>query len=130
MDDKKIMESKPLEKDRMIYFLDDVIIRSLKIGVGSKYNRFLSALENCDDDDGRTNELGEFAINLNAYHLVQINHEGLSFLAKMLTKKNKKKTIASHYIHSDLATLVGYSQANKCTFKATSVSFYKTFMTG
>ncbi|XP_065901124.1 cyclic GMP-binding protein C-like isoform X2 [Dysidea avara] len=50
LDDKKIMEAKPLQKDRMMYLLDDVLIRSLNIGYGSKYNGFLKVLEESDDD--------------------------------------------------------------------------------
>jgi len=62
LDDKKIMEAKPLEKDRMVYLLDDVLIRSLKIGYGSKYNRFLKVLEESDDDlvNVLTKKLDEF----------------------------------------------------------------------
>ena len=62
LDDKKIMEAKPLEKDRMNYLLDDVLIRSLNIGYGSKYNGFLKVLEESDDDvlDDLTRTLGEF----------------------------------------------------------------------
>ena len=62
LDDKTIMEAKPLEKDRMNYLLDDVLIRSLNIGYGSKYNGFLKVLEESDDDvlDDLTRTLGEF----------------------------------------------------------------------
>ena len=63
LDDKKVMEAKPLEKDRMMYLLDDVLIRSLNIGYGSKYNGFLKVLEESDDDvlDDLTRTLGEFS---------------------------------------------------------------------
>ena len=45
-----------------MYLLDDVLIRSLNIGYGSKYNGFLKVLEESDDDvlDDLTRTLGEF----------------------------------------------------------------------
>jgi len=49
LDDKKIMESKPLEKDRMRYLLDDVLLCSLKSNVGLKYDSFVEVLEASDD---------------------------------------------------------------------------------
>jgi len=39
--DDKMMEAKPLEKDRMVYLLDDVLICCFNIGYGSKYNGLL-----------------------------------------------------------------------------------------
>ena len=66
LDDKKRMESKPVEKDRMMYLLDDVLIRSLNMGFGKKYNGFLTALEESDDSSliDLTRELGEYTKNL------------------------------------------------------------------
>jgi len=48
LDDKREMESKPLEKNRMKYLLDDVLI-SLKTDNGLKYNKFLEVLQGSDD---------------------------------------------------------------------------------
>jgi len=65
LDDKKIMEAKLLEKDRMMYFLDDVLIRSLNMGFSGKYNRFLTVLEESDDSSvtGLIRKLGELAVH-------------------------------------------------------------------
>ena len=64
LDDKKMMESKPLEKDRMVYLLDDVLIRSLRSDHGSKYNGFLKVLEESDDSSvtDLTRKLGEYIV--------------------------------------------------------------------
>jgi len=47
--EKKIIETKPLEMDRMEYFLDTVLIPSLKMNSVAKYNGFIQVLEGCDD---------------------------------------------------------------------------------
>ena len=61
-DDKKIMESKPLEKDRMMYLLDDVLIRSLNMGFGENYNRFIMVLE--ESDNSLVNELAGILVRI------------------------------------------------------------------
>ena len=60
-DDKKIMEIKPLEKDRVMYLLDEVLMRSLKSDYGKKYNGFLEVLQESDDPLAKelTKKLGE-----------------------------------------------------------------------
>ena len=61
LDDKREMESKPLEKNRMKYLLDDVLI-SLKTDNGLKYNKFLEVLQGSDDCAIRelTRKLGQY----------------------------------------------------------------------
>ena len=44
-----------------MYLLDDVLISSLNLGFGEKYNGFITALEESDDSslNGLTRKLGE-----------------------------------------------------------------------
>ena len=61
LDDKKLMESIPLEKNRMTYLLDDVL-KSLNTDIGLKYNKLLEVLEGSDDCTIRelTRKLGQY----------------------------------------------------------------------
>jgi len=46
---KKKIESKNLESDRMQYFLDEVLIFSLELDITEIYNNFIKILEESDD---------------------------------------------------------------------------------
>jgi len=48
--EKQIMEkTKPLDSDKMMYLLDYIIMPSLKVNVGIKYNGFLEVMKHSDD---------------------------------------------------------------------------------
>jgi len=50
LDDKKIMETMPLESDRVMYLLDNILLRSLSLGLMQKYTSFVKVLE-CNGED-------------------------------------------------------------------------------
>jgi len=51
MEEKKAIQSKSLESDRMMYFLDDILIPSLQNKMTEKYNGFLQLLQDSGDTD-------------------------------------------------------------------------------
>ena len=74
LDDKREMESKPLEKNRMTYLLDEVLI-SLRTGSGLKYNKFLEVLQDSDDYT-----FTELAKNLGQYNLYFKNFHAIAYI--------------------------------------------------
>jgi len=48
---KTIEKTRNLEKDKMTYFLDEILIPSLEKDVIVKYSKFVCVLENSDDQD-------------------------------------------------------------------------------
>ena len=51
LEDKKFLQTKPLESDRVTYVLDDVLLRSLSINVMDKYISFIGVLKQRGEDD-------------------------------------------------------------------------------
>jgi len=51
MEEKKTIQSKTLESDRMMCFLDDILIPSLQNNMTEKYSRFLQTLQDSSDTD-------------------------------------------------------------------------------
>ena len=49
LDEKRIINIKQLETEKMTYILDDVIIPSLKLNFGNKYNGFVASLKESRD---------------------------------------------------------------------------------
>jgi len=49
LDDKRMIETKPLEKNRMTYLLDNVIILGLEIDVPDSYQYFIKVLLGSDN---------------------------------------------------------------------------------
>ena len=55
--DKMLLETKPLESDRVTYLLADVLPRSLLVGVMDKYTGFVKVLEQKGEHgDGKTSK--------------------------------------------------------------------------
>ena len=48
-DEKKMIDSKPASRDKMIYFLDGVIVPSLQNNINAKFRGFLEVLEESGD---------------------------------------------------------------------------------
>jgi len=51
LDDKKMIETKPLESDRVTYLLDDILLRSLSLGLMEKYTSFVKVLKHNSEDE-------------------------------------------------------------------------------
>ena len=51
LNDKKLLETKPLESDRVTYVLDDVLLGSLSVNVMDKYINFVGVLKQRGEDD-------------------------------------------------------------------------------
>ena len=49
--DKMLIETKSLESDRVTYLLDDVLYRSLLVGVMDKYTGFVKVLEQKGEEE-------------------------------------------------------------------------------
>ena len=49
LDEKKEIDNKNLDKDKMMNFLDNILIPSLNNSYAQKYNGFLKALKEADD---------------------------------------------------------------------------------
>jgi len=49
LEEKKIIQAKQLENDRMMCFLDDILIPSLENKMMEKYSRFVQLLQDSDD---------------------------------------------------------------------------------
>ena len=78
LDDKREMESKPLEKNRMRYLLDEVLF-SLRTGSGLKYNKFLEVLQDSDDYI-----FTELAKSLGQYNLYFKNFHAIAYIVVTL----------------------------------------------
>jgi len=49
MDQKKRIEAKPLESEGVQFFLDDVLVLSLRLDMTIIYSKFVDVLKNSDD---------------------------------------------------------------------------------
>ena len=49
LEEKERIESKSVQRDKMIYFIDNVITRSLLNNISKKYKGFLEVMEEIDD---------------------------------------------------------------------------------
>ena len=49
LEEKERIESKSVQRDKMIYFIDNIITRSLLNNISKKYKGFLEVMEEIDD---------------------------------------------------------------------------------
>ena len=61
IEDQKVIEGKPLHKEKITYLFNDVLKESLKFGFSDKYKRFLKILDESDDPASKelAKKLGE-----------------------------------------------------------------------
>ena len=52
LEDKQIIEAESLERKRVTYLLDKVLLRSLEMGYSDKYKSFIEVLKQGGEDDG------------------------------------------------------------------------------
>jgi len=60
LDEKKTIDIKVLEKDKMMYILDHVIVPSLQLNFGNKYNSFVTSLKESKETVAVAERLGKY----------------------------------------------------------------------